>query len=140
MLSGIAFFLDGLLDIEEEGIEAELDITAIAKAVIDAGTGASLLEKTRAAATAVVRKADVGPARAEWIEEHDDDITDFGRGPEAAWTQFQEGRIEALRLQIQDSVLEEIDNLCEEAASSGADDEDEDLDDEPDETDEPEGD
>ena len=128
MRSYITFYLLGRENMEEDGIDADIDLTSLAQAMYTSGDGKKLSELLWTAAAKAIAPSESSGEKRGWIAEHDSDIRDAGGDAERAWRAYQDGRTAELVMGLEPEVLDVMWDMF----SEGDDDEDEAEDDEDD--------
>lgn len=108
----VAFYMQGRADIEDDGISAEIDITAMATRVLD---GEDLYKVTLEVADASIRPRENSSSKAKWQKQNAKDITDAGGDKEKAYVAFLNGQIAELRYTLEDETCDQMDELLDDS-------------------------
>lgn len=120
--------------------EGSVDLPMVVAKIV---AGAPVRDTVLSLARATITKEMDAATKMQWIKDNLDEIKDMGGDTEKSWRLFCEGRIDALALQIDEAVMEELVNQLEDEEDEDDDeeeegDEDEEDDDEDDEDDDEE--
>src|SRR5277367_4577208 len=97
----VAFYLQGRAD-AEDGISAEVDVTAIAQRVLN---GEKMEKATREAADAALKPQMSNGAKRTWLKDNEEEIKAAGGDKEKAYAAFYEGQVDEFRYLLEDETV-----------------------------------
>lgn len=113
----VSCYVSGRMD----SFEGEIDLEKLVERI---GTGAPVRETTLEVARKAVTTEMDAAAKVQWLQDNLEAIRAMGGDTEKAWRMFCQGRIDALAVQLDENVMEELVNQLEDEEDEDDDEED----------------
>jgi hypothetical protein len=117
------FYVEGRLDIGNEGVDVEIDVTEMATRVMN---GEKIYDVTYSVSEAALKPKANSSFKRTWISDHASEIKDAGGDKEKAFGKFFSGQCDELRHMMEDEVADALEELLD---NPEEDDEEDDADD-----------
>jgi hypothetical protein len=104
------FYVEGRLDIGNEGVDVEIDVTEMATRVMN---GEKIYDVTYSVSEAALKPKANSSFKRTWISDHASEIKDAGGDKEKAFGKFFSGQCDELRHMMEDEVADALEELLD---------------------------